>query len=168
MKTLTQKNEIFLEFQRVVDSRRWQTRSERDEFKNEGWLIFTTAKTQIESVGYLVKAAFKSLKRNEKDRFSTVGGAISLNETDEDGRPFFDPAAVEIEFSKLDDLRAQLTDYERDFLDFVNENGTAKIAKIWGCSQRTVQNRCQDFVEQVRARLGGRGQGDLFASVQGV
>lgn len=166
------KKQLFIEIQRIASSRWYETRSQIQEFLNTAYIIIEDEGERLKevvqsggsAVGWVITAARNTLIHNEKDRFSTAGGAASLNETDEDGRPIFDPAAVEEEVSKLDKLRAQLTDYEVEFLDFVQENGTAKIAKIWGCSQRKVQMRLQSFVEQVRARLAGADgvQNDLF------
>lgn len=166
------KKQIFNEIQRIASSRWYETRSQIQEFLNTAYIVIEDEgerlKEVVESggsaVGWVITAARNTLIHNEKDRFSVQGGASSLNETDQDGRPIFDPATVELEFSKLDELRLQLTEYEREFLDFVNENGTAKIAKLWNCSQRTVQSRLQNFVKQVKARLAGATgcQGDLF------
>lgn len=164
---ILEKHKLFVAFQKVIESSNWQARSEKDEIINEGWieLYGKYVKKTINSAGYLVTAARNELNRKEKGRFSVHGGAASLNETDVEGRVICDPAQVVEEVSKLDKLRSQLTDYELEFLDFVQKNGTAKIAKTWGCSQRKVQLRICAFVEQVRARLDGRGQGDLFGQV---
>ncbi len=159
---------VLLDLDRLIESRRhWQSQTERDEFFNVGWLVAAQGKgfkKATNKLGYLVRAASKILRREYKNRFSVCGGALSLNEVDEDGRLIFEPAEHEVEVSIFEELRNKLTPAEIDQLDQFAQRGTSKIAEEWGCTQRKAQMRQKDFVKSVKARLAGESgaQGDLF------
>lgn len=168
------KKQIFTEIQRIASSRWYETRSQIHEFLNTAYIVIededegVKLKEIVESggsaVAWVITAAHNTLTRNEKGRFSVLGGAISIDETDEDGRPVLELSEIEVEISELEKLRKQLLDSELEIIDLVRIYGTARIALIWNCSQRKVQLWLEDFVKRVKARLAGAvgSQGDLF------
>lgn len=160
-------NQVILDYKLLIESRQWQSRTERDEFFNVGWLVACQGKgfkKATNKLGYLVKAAYRILRRQRYSRFSVCGGALSLNEIDEDGKLLFEPHEHEVEISKFDELRNELTPAEIDKLDQFSQRGTAEIANEWGCTQRKAQMRQKAFVQSIKARLAGVAgvQSDLF------
>lgn len=168
MKPLTdqQKNEIFEAAARDID-RYPQPTERRNELKTILFLIVAEPTRGLlnatNKVGYAVRAAINTLKREENE----FNQYVSLSEEDEDGRLKFEPiAALDADpaHDREPDLESQLPVYKQEYCDFLRLNGLKGVAKKLGCGVRSAQGKFKKLLQDEDGRSKGKGQsqGDLF------